>query len=184
METVTKSAWEAAVLRLLEDVNVFVATGPRAHSDWRGDVLAVMNRDVDDPRGWRTLDWDKENEERTSSRPSFPFLPLSREALAECLYPVTSETAARLLVTMTYEWGPPEPEDKTAGALTDARILLDRYGEDISCYSNITKARTSPSPDLTAGVTGWKPVTQYDGDYGVVVVSPDEVGVFWSFNPI
>jgi hypothetical protein len=27
-------------------------------------------------------------------------------------------------------------------------------------------------------------LTQYDGDFGFVVVSPEEVGVFWSFNPI
>ncbi|MET8244666.1 hypothetical protein ABZV31_09755 [Streptomyces sp. NPDC005202] len=180
-----QASWVTAALRLLEDVYAFAATGPRAHPDWQRDVLAVMNRAVDDPRGWRTLDWDKENDEqRAASGPSFPFFSLSREALTERLFPVPAETAARLLVVMTHDWGPVDPEEDVTHALTDARTLLDRYGEDISCYSNITKARVSPSPDLAAGVTDWRPLTQYDGDYGIVVVSPEEVGVFWSFNPV
>ncbi|MFF1452987.1 hypothetical protein ACFVYF_33365 [Streptomyces sp. NPDC058274] len=185
METVTQAAWEAAALRLLEDVYTFVATGPRFRSDWQNDVLAVMNREIDDPRGWITLDWDKNHDGRRQGHgPSFPFLPLSREALSERLHPVTAETAARLLVIMTYEWGPIGPEGSATEALADARLLLGRYGDEISCYSNISEARSSPSPDLTAGVTGWSPLTPYDGDFGFVVVSPEEVGVFWSFNPI
>jgi hypothetical protein len=185
METLTQAAWEAAALRLLEDVYTFVATGPRAHTDWQGDVLAVLNREVDDPRGWSTLDWDKDkDEERAVNDPSFPFLSLPREALTEHLYPVTDETAARLLVIMTYDWGPVGPGENTTEALADARTLLDRYGDEISCYSNISKARISPSPDLTGGVTGWWPFTQYGSDFGFVVVSAEEVGVFWSFNPI
>ena len=43
-------------------------------------------------------------------------------------------------------------------------------------------AETSPSPDLATGVTGWMPVSSYGGDFGVVVVSPEEVGVFWCFD--
>lgn len=185
MKIVTQVAWEEAALRLLEDVYTFVATGPRAHPNWQSDVLAVLNREVDDPRGWSRLDWDKDNhEERTAHGSSFPFLPLSREELTERLFPITVETAARLLVTMTYDWGPVGPEEDAMDALADARTLLDRYGDEVSCYSNITKARVSPSPDLTAGVTGWRPLTDYDGDYGLIVISPEEVGVFWSFNPI
>jgi hypothetical protein len=66
--------------------------------------------------------------------------------------------------------------------LADARTLLGRYVDDIACYSNITDARMSPSPDLSSGVNGWTPLTRYDGDFGFVV-SSEEVGVFWSFNP-
>ncbi|WP_329221573.1 hypothetical protein OG352_31380 [Streptomyces sp. NBC_01485] len=185
METVTQTAWEAAALRLLEDVYTLAATGPRSHSGWQNDVLAVMNREVGDPRGWSTLDWDEDNDEaRAAGGPSYPFLPLSREALTERLHPITAETAVRLLVTMTYDWGPVESEENATDVLADARTLLDRYGDEIFCYSNITDARISPSPDLSAGVNGWTPLTQYDGDFGFVVVSPEEVGVFWSFNPV
>ncbi|MFF6807857.1 hypothetical protein [Streptomyces sp. NPDC012616] len=181
---VTQTAWETAALRLLEDVYTFVASGPRTHSGWQSDVLAVMNREVGDPRGWNTLDWDAGNDEKAADGPSYPFLPLSREALTERLYLVTSETAVRLLVSMTYDWGPVESEEDETEVLADARTLLGRYGNEIACYSNITDARTSPSPDLSAGVNGWTPLTRYDGDFGFVVVSPEEVGVFWSFNPV
>ncbi|WP_328830444.1 hypothetical protein OHT77_23375 [Streptomyces sp. NBC_00252] len=185
METLAQADWEAALLRLLEDVYTFAATGPKTDTDWQSDMLAVMNREVNDPRGWHILDWDKKNvEEREPNAPSFPFLPLSHETLATRLFPVTPDTAARLLVTMTFEWGPVEPEKNTQEFLADARTVLNRYGDNISCYTNITDARISPSPDLTTGVHGWTPLTRYDGDFGLVVVSPEEVGVFWSFNPI
>lgn len=185
METVTRAAWEAAALRLLEDVYTFAATGPRVHPDWQSDVLAVINREADDPRGWNILDWDRNNDEdRKLNGPSFPFLPLSRDALTRCLSPVTAETAARLLVVMTYDWQRVDPEADVVSAPADARTLLNRYGDDVSCYSNVRDARVSPSPDLTAGVTGWTPLTGYTGDFGFVVISPEEVGVFWSFNPI
>lgn len=178
-----QAAWEAAVLRLLDDVYAFAATGPRTQADWQSDALAVMNRTVDDPRGWITLDWDGRNGELELNGLPFPFLPLSSELLAGRMHPVTIETAARLLVIMTYEWQWVGPEDSAVDAPADARTLLGRYGDgDVSCYTNISAARTSPSPDLTTGVTGWMPVSSYDGDFGVVVVSHEEVGVFWSFD--
>ncbi|GAA2603159.1 hypothetical protein GCM10010424_62960 [Streptomyces lienomycini] len=43
--------WNAAALRLLDDTNTFVATGPRRHEDWAHDVRAVLHRSVPDPRG-------------------------------------------------------------------------------------------------------------------------------------
>ncbi|MFE0383295.1 hypothetical protein ACFW1F_04285 [Streptomyces bungoensis] len=181
----TRAMWEAAVSRLLGDVYAFAATGPRTRPDWQSDALAVLHRAADDPRGWTTLDTDRANvEEQAVHGVSFPFLPLSRDALAERLFPVTADTAARLLVTMTYEWGPVGREEDAQDAFGDAWTLLGRYGDDLECYSNITAARTSPCPDLTAGVTGWMPLTHYDGDFGCVIVSAEEVGVFWSFNPI
>jgi hypothetical protein len=51
-------------------------------------------------------------------------------------------------------------------------------------FSNITAARLSASPDLTTGVGGWTSLTEYVGDAGFVAVTPQEVGVFWSFWPI
>lgn len=66
----------------------------------------MMNREVDDPRGWITLDWDKRREEeRTGSRSCYPFAFLSEEGLGSRLYPVTAETAVRLLVEMTHSNG-------------------------------------------------------------------------------
>ncbi|MGY1528444.1 hypothetical protein ACW69C_32570 [Streptomyces sp. MN3] len=178
----TRGAWEDAVVRLLDDVYVFAATGPRTTAGWQSDALAVMNREVDDPRGWVTLDWDKENEERTTGRTCHPFVPLSEEELKSRIYPVTAETAARLLVEMTYEWGPAGTEERTRVAVADAGTVLDRYRNESSYYCNVSEARDNSSPDLTRGITGWNPLTDFIGDFGVVVVSPEEVGVFWSFD--
>ena len=179
-----QAAWEAATLRLLDDVYAFAATGPRTQAGWPSDALAVMNRAVADPRGWLTLDWDEKNTEKLKlDGPSFPFLLMSPETMAGRLNPVTVETAARLLVIMTYEWERVGPDGATVDAPADARTLLGRYGGgEVSYYSNISAARTSPSPDLTAGVNGWTALTSYVGDCGIVVVSPEEVGVFWSFD--
>ncbi|MCC5477118.1 hypothetical protein [Streptomyces barringtoniae] len=184
MQKVSRTDWDAAATRLLEDVYAFAVTGPRTHPDWQNDALAVLNRTAYDPRGWLTLDPDKAAEAEKSHGASFPFLTLSRGSLAERLFPITPETAARLLVTMTYEWGPIGREEDAQDRFDDAWTVLQRYGDNLECYSNITAARTSSSPDLTAGVTGWLPLTEYDGDFGIVVVSSAEVGVFWSFNPI
>ncbi|MFF5308580.1 hypothetical protein [Streptomyces massasporeus] len=179
----TRVTWEDAVLRLLDDVYTFAATGPRTLAGWPRDALAVMNREVGDPRGWITLDWDKQNDEvRTGRRPCYPFVSLSEEGLGGRLYSITAETAIRLLVEMTYEWGPVGTEEQTRAALADARTVLDRYGDRVSCYSNVSEARETPSPDLANGVTGWNPLTEFIGDFGFVVVSSEEVGVFWSFD--
>ncbi|WP_435611545.1 hypothetical protein [Streptomyces sp. bgisy159] len=186
LSTVTRAAWEAAALRLLDDVYAFAATGPRTHGDWQGDVLAVMSREADDPRGWRTLDWDRgrvRHERGVAEGAVFPFLALSEATLSQKLHPVDLETAARLLVIMSYEWGPIGPWDEAGDALADAWTVLGRFGSDVHCHSNIAAARVSVSPDLTAGVDSWTPLTDYVGDFGFVVVAPEEVGVFWSFDP-
>lgn len=179
----TQYLWEDAVLRLLEDVYTFAATGPRTEAGWQQDALAVMAREAGDPRGWITLDWDKDNDrERTASRPCYPFVPLTGAELDSRMYPVTVGTAARLLAEMAFEWGPTGTEEQARAALVDARTVLARYGDRVSCYSNISAAAKGPSPDLVRGVNGWVPLTQFIGDFGFVVVSDEEVGVFWSFD--
>jgi hypothetical protein len=144
-----------------------------------------MRREVDDPRGWRTLDWDRESEERAAAGcAAFPFLPLSADALAQKLSPVDLESATRLLGIATYEWGRVAPWDTATDALADARTVLSRFGSEVLFFSNITAARLSASPDLTTGVGGWTSLTEYVGDAGFVAVTPQEVCVFWSFWPI
>src|SRR5690606_29586877 len=138
---------------------------------------------VEDPRGWITLDWDKANDQqRAEDELCYPFVPLHEEELNGRLHPVTTETAVRLLVEMTYEWGPAGTEEQTRAAFADARSVLHRYGDRTACYSNVSAARESRSPDLTKGVTGWSPFTEFIGDFGFVVVSSEEVGVYWSFD--
>ncbi|MFD7810585.1 hypothetical protein ACPCC3_22320 [Streptomyces cellulosae] len=78
--------------------------------------------------------------------------------------------------------GPAGTEEQTRAAVADAGIVPDRYGNESSYYCNVSEARDNPSPDLTEGITGWNPLTDFIGDFGFVVVSLEEVGFFWSFD--
>ncbi|MFZ3495930.1 hypothetical protein ACODT5_22390 [Streptomyces sp. 5.8] len=69
-----RSPWNAAALRLLEDRYVFLATGPRRHEDWAEDMLALMHREVPDPRGWLRIDADRTKDARHAV-PAYPFAP-------------------------------------------------------------------------------------------------------------
>ncbi|MEV7287786.1 hypothetical protein AB0O01_24980 [Streptomyces sp. NPDC093252] len=168
----TRDAWESAAVRLLDDVYTFVATGPRTPADWRSDALTVLNRRTEDPRGWRTLDWDTHEEGRTS----FPFRPLSPDTLADHLRETTREHATRLLEIMAAEWEsyPPRTPETATRRAADAHLLLARYGDEATYHTNVTK--------LGDRVSGWWPFTDYTGDFGFIVVSPEEVGVFWAFD--
>ncbi|MEV6397867.1 hypothetical protein AB0M39_24360 [Streptomyces sp. NPDC051907] len=189
MTSVDEDAWAAAALRLFDDEYVLVATGPRTRTDWRIDALAVMNRRAEDPRGWLSLDWDREGrEENPSRRPSFPFLEPSVELLRQRLYPVTPETASALLVAMTDDWcelaNVPDFAENKESLLADAGTLLARFGPRYDCYTNVTDAKSTQSPDLLRKSPGWISLTEYTADYGLVVVADEEIGLFWSFNPI
>ncbi|MFP1626308.1 hypothetical protein ACLB9X_14270 [Streptomyces sp. 5K101] len=187
MNTPSQQDWEAAVLRLFEDEYAFVAVGPRRHADWRTDVLAVMARAVDDPRGWMTLDSDKEENAADAGRgASFPFVVSAEARLGAILHQVALDSAAQLLVALTDEWFQAKnirdfPERKE-GLLSDARTLLARFDPDCTCYTPAGNASTDRNADFLHNVTGGFGVTDYLSDLGLVVVSPTEVGVVWRFN--
>ncbi|MFE2237622.1 hypothetical protein ACE1OA_18295 [Streptomyces sp. JL2001] len=181
------TAWDAALERLLDDVYTFAMTGPRRHEDWGRDVLAVMDRTVTDPRGWRTLEWQIDQEGRENVRPSYPFLPLTVEEVHAWTYPVTAPAAAELLASMTQEWffevRPVRARADRDDVLADAWTLLGRFGADAVFRTSSDLARTSSSPDFLAGeLAGGRAFTDHLMDLGLIAVSADEVGVFWSFN--
>ncbi|WP_299538716.1 hypothetical protein [uncultured Streptomyces sp.] len=184
---IDKHAWDAALERLLDDVYTFALTGPRQHEDWARDALAVMNRSVADPRGWRMLEWQIDEEGRENVRPSFPFLPPTAEQVREWTHPVTESAAAELLASLTQEWffvGRPlrSRADKDQ-VLADARTVLARFGPDAVFRTSSDLARFSSSPDfLGEDLTGGRAFTDYMMDLGLIAVSPEEVGVFWTFN--
>ncbi|MFD7342364.1 hypothetical protein ACFV98_41370 [Streptomyces violascens] len=190
MYTVGEEAWAAALCALFEDEYVFVAVGPRGGGAWEEDALAVMGREVADPRGWAGQDWDEDSTERTSSRPGFPFTPGSAEEIARKLRDIDAGTAVRLLVALADDWcritKVPGFSGNPEGLLTQARDALSRFGPHFSCYTNVAEARVPKSPRRMVDESGpgWTPLTEYTADYGLVVVSGSEVGVFWSFNPI
>ncbi|MFK4690365.1 hypothetical protein [Streptomyces pristinaespiralis] len=189
MASVGRDAWAAAALHLFEDEYVLVSTGPRRHPDWRTDALAVMNREAEDPRDWLVLDWDKAERAEAPGRGHwFPFLEPNIGLLQERLYRVAPETAGHLLIGMTDDWcelfSIHDFEENKERLLADARTLLARFGQHFDCYTNVTDAETTESPDLFRKSPGWFSRTEYTADYGLVVVSSEEIGVFWSLNPI
>ncbi|MEV7444934.1 hypothetical protein AB0O22_28045 [Streptomyces sp. NPDC091204] len=181
------ATWEAALLRLLEDVFTFARSGPRLHEDWAEDVLAVMERSVADPRGWSALDPETFKEGRDAGFPSYPFRAMAAEDLRAGLRPITAGAAVELLASLAQEWffeGFPVRswEDRDA-VLADARTLLDRFGPEAEFWTSSDLARGCDAPDFLArDLEGGHPFTDYMMDLGLLAVSADEVGVFWSFN--
>ncbi|MEU9255492.1 hypothetical protein AB0D66_27055 [Streptomyces sp. NPDC048270] len=185
--------WNEAALRLLDDPYTFVATGPRRHEDWAHDVHAVMNRSVPDPRGWLRLDGDRTNAAR-HTLPAYPFDPPDPSDLPQQLYPLEPQAAAAALAIMAEEWqaepAPVRSRPNLDAVLTDARTLLDRYGPTARYWTNATSAATTPAPDfITAGLQGTRSHRFHTPAYlngldifedlGLIVVTDDEVGVFW-----
>ncbi|MFP3989525.1 hypothetical protein U9R90_19015 [Streptomyces sp. E11-3] len=188
--------WNAAALRLLEDVYTFAASGPRLHEDWAYDVLAILHRTVRDPRGWVRLDWDRRNTSRTAV-PAYPFAPPAASRFLDSLYPVEPQAAVAALAIMTEEWqsepAPVRSRPDQDAVLADARTLLDRYGPTARYWTNATAAASNPAPDfVAAGLQGTRShgflTSEYlNGldlfdDLGLIAVNDDEVGVFWSFG--
>ncbi|NML52632.1 hypothetical protein HHL19_17555 [Streptomyces sp. R302] len=189
-----RSAWNAAALRLLDDTYTFVATGPRRHDDWAHDVRAVMHRSVRDPRGWIRLDGDRTGDVR-DTLPAYPFDPPAASDFPARLRPVDADEAAGALAVMAEEWqaepAPVRTRPDRDALLADARTLLDRYGPDARYWTNATTAQAG-SDFVAAGLAGTRSHPFVTGAYvggldlledlGLIAVSADEVGVFWSIG--
>ncbi|MFC9585605.1 hypothetical protein ACFVJ8_22630 [Streptomyces yangpuensis] len=190
-----RSPWNAAALRLLGDPYVFLATGPRRHEDWAEDVLALMHREVPDPRGWLRIDGDRTNDARCAV-PAYPFEPPPAAGFRDRLHPLEPAAAVTALAVMAEEWGCGRPFanwPERDALLADARLLLDRYGPDARFWTNARDAASDPARDFVrAGLKGTRVHGFITGEYingldlleelGLIAVSDDEVGVFWSFG--
>ncbi|MDK9496128.1 hypothetical protein QEZ40_000469 [Streptomyces katrae] len=190
-----RSPWNAAALHLLEDPYIFLATGPRRHEDWTEDVLALMHRDVPDPRGWLRIDHDRANDARRTV-PAYPFAPPPAEGVLDRLHELEPAGAVTALAVMAEEWGDDRPvreRPEREVLLADARLLLDRYGPDARFWTNALDAASDPARDFVqAGLKGTRVHTFITDEcvkgidlfeeLGLVAVSGDEVGVFWSFG--
>ncbi|MGW0390292.1 hypothetical protein ACWDYJ_05195 [Streptomyces sp. NPDC003042] len=185
--SVEQAAWEAALHHLHDNSFAYMATGAREHSDWRLDVLAVMNRAVPDARGWLVLDDHLAPEGGGPAEgSSYPFLPPSLEQLAEQLYEIDPEAAAHQLVAMTDDscWLPRGLRSFAEGLdelLEMARTVLARFGPQFTCLTNVTLAYDNRNPDYSSSSLGRHAMSVYSDDNGLVVVSDTEVGVFWTF---
>ncbi|QDY79023.1 hypothetical protein [Streptomyces qinzhouensis] len=184
--SVDQTSWEAAVRHLYRDAVAYIATGPRQHDDWTIDVLALMARAVQDPRGWARIDDAKKDAERAGS-PVYPFAVRPPEYVTSRLEEIDRDSAENLLLALT-EAGCTlsnlqyfdESEDELRAM---ARTILARYGNEATYRTNVRKAGSAPGTlDFSQESLGYAPLSVLMEDCGLVVVSGTEVGLFWSFS--
>ncbi|MGW1642862.1 hypothetical protein [Streptomyces lavendulae] len=185
--SVDQASWEAAVRHLYEDAYPYDATGPRRHEDWVLDVLALMAR-VPDPRGWTGLD-DAARDPAREVSPTFPFVAHPREYVARRLREIDRDSAENLLLALTDDGCALSNLRRFAESEEElrelARTVLARYGDDAGCHTNVSMpGHVRGTLDFTS--TGWaySPLSVYGEDYGLIVVSDSEVGMFWNFSDI
>ncbi|MFE7353041.1 hypothetical protein ACFU8Q_07495 [Streptomyces sp. NPDC057543] len=182
---VDQTSWEAAVRHLYEDAYPYDATGPRRHEDWVLDVLALMAR-VPDPRGWAGLDDAAQNPEREAS-PTYPFVAHPPEYIARRLQEIDRDSAENLLLALTDDCCTlsnlrrfTESEEELRAM---ARTVLARYGDEATYHTNVSKRGSEPGTlDFTTPNSGYRPLSVYSEDCGLIVVSDTEVGMFWNFS--
>ncbi len=156
----------------------------------------MLYREVPDPRGWVRLDADGTDIARYGL-PAYPFDPPAAEAMPGLLYCLEAEAAVAALAVMGEEWqaepAPVRTRPDREAVLADARTLLGRYGPAAQYWTNATAAASDPAPNfVAAGLQGTCSHTFLTSAYlygrdlfydlGLIAVSGDEVGVFWSIG--
>ncbi|MCX5405801.1 hypothetical protein OHA37_18135 [Streptomyces sp. NBC_00335] len=180
---VDQRSWEAAVRHLFEDANPYDATGPRRHEDWVLDVIALMEG-VPDPRGWAVLDDAAEG--RYERPPTYHFPAHTPEFIARRLQEIDRTGAENLLLALTDDGCTlsslkrfTESEEELRAM---ARTILARYGDTATFHTNVNRPGRVPGTlDFTTQHWGYSPLSFYSEDYGLIVVSDTEVGLFWNF---
>ncbi|MFE3374514.1 hypothetical protein [Streptomyces anulatus] len=182
--SVDQTSWEAAVRHLHEDAYPYDATGPRRHENWVLDVLALMAR-APDPRGWTGLDDAARNPEREAS-PTYPFVAHPPEYIASRLQEIDRDSAENLLLALTDDGCTLSNLSRFAESEAElramARTILTRYGDSARFHTNVNKpGHVNGTLDFTSSGWAYSPLSVYLEDYGLIVVSDTEVGMFWNF---
>lgn len=144
---------------------------------------------VPDPRGWAGLDDAAQNRERAGfpAHPTYPFAVHPPEYVAERLQEIDRESAENLLLALTDDKCTlsnlerfTESEEELRAM---ARTILARYGDAASYHTNANRPGRAPGTlDFTTSHWGYSPLSVYSEDYGLIVVSDTEVGMFWNFS--
>ncbi|MEU8561808.1 hypothetical protein AB0C45_10005 [Streptomyces cyaneofuscatus] len=180
--------WAAAV-DMYRNRYSFIAVGPRAQEDWLPDVVAVMHREVADPRGWRGRD-PEQGDEELEEDPAFPFRvpPTDETGAAQWrnrLFEIPRSAVVRLLVMLATDAMDVSRQygftDRRTRMEEHAEVILSRFPEGSQFFTN-TGHGGGDHPDFYERVTGCWPMTQYAWDFGLVAVSREEVGLIWSFD--
>lgn len=95
MTELTAEAW-ADALELYQYSYTSVSVVRREHEEWWLDAAAIMRGQTSDPRGWRSLDPDEDEDERRDD-PLFPFAeaPTTPEDVVRFRQRVTELPGAR-----------------------------------------------------------------------------------------
>ncbi|WP_050486960.1 hypothetical protein [Streptomyces sp. CNS654] len=185
--TLNADVWSAAV-ELYRNRYSFIAVGPRTEEDWLPDVAAIMRREVADPRGWRGDD-PEVGESELVEDPAFPFCtpPVDGEGAVEWrsrLLEIPRSSVVRLLVMLaTNEMNVTRQHsfaEHRAEMERHAAAILSRFPEGSKLFTNTRHG--GENPDFYERVSGCWPMSQYAWDFGLLAVSDDEVGLFWSFD--
>ncbi|MGW7290304.1 hypothetical protein ACWGH4_33055 [Streptomyces sp. NPDC054847] len=183
MNDVGRGAWTAA-LQLFNDSYTVVAVSARIHADWRYDAVATLRRERNDPRGWEAVWWDEYD--HTPDRPFFPFRPTDAASFDSGLAEITEKSAATLLVSMSADSFRVSRIDdfshKRSALLEQARTLLSRFGSRGTFYTNSGYARDAADHDFFESAAWVNPYSEHAFDLGLVALTDDEVGIFWSFD--
>ncbi|MFB6875820.1 hypothetical protein [Streptomyces sp. NPDC056323] len=152
--------------------------------NWVLDVLALMAR-VPDPRGWVGLDDAAQSPEREAS-PTYPFVAHPPEYIARRLQDIDRDSAENLLLALTDDGCTLSNLSRFAESEEElramARTILARCGDSASFHTNINKpGHVSGTLDFTSSGWAYSPLSVYSEDYGLIVFSDTEVGMFWNF---
>ncbi|QID37498.1 hypothetical protein [Streptomyces albus] len=180
--TPSRDDWAGALASLYGRSRVLVSAGPRTSEDWAHDVNAVLNRSVGDPRGWPTVDRIGSESTPRGRGDRSPFHPCEDDVLRGCLEPTDRATGRLILLSLAAQFG--NVGDIAKGSAHRQVLhgatgtLLARFGDDATYWTCVEDFEGDCTPD-DFYVNEWYGLTDLARDFGLVVASEDEVGVFW-----
>ncbi|MFI1162455.1 hypothetical protein ACH4UM_02320 [Streptomyces sp. NPDC020801] len=178
------TAW-ADALTMYERRYTIVVVGPRRHEDWSLDALALLRKEVSDPRSWRSLEFYEEGDEEWRADWLAPFAPQGPDWPSR-LRRIPRASAGRLLVALSTNWldvtSEPDFESRRPELEAKAGVLLSRFPEPTTEFFANTGYEAGDDPDFYLPLTGCTPFSEHDWDMGLIAVSDTELGIFWSFD--
>ncbi|MFC9856863.1 MULTISPECIES: hypothetical protein [unclassified Streptomyces] len=166
-----------------------IAVTQREEEEWWYDVASIIRGNAQDPRGWQSLDHDEGQDERQDD-PNFPFMtpptkPEDVRVWQSRVKEIPRASVERFLVVLATSYldvkRELEFERKRVEMERRARVILSRFPLGTRFYANTGYGSEEPDFYLSPP-TGGNPCSQWDWDAGLIAVSDDEVGLFWSFD--
>ncbi|MBT2477753.1 hypothetical protein [Streptomyces sp. ISL-94] len=189
MTELTAEEW-ADALELYEYSYTSVSVARREHEEWWLDAAAIMRGQTADPRGWRSLDPDEDEDARRDD-PLFPFAkaPATPEDVARFRQRVTEVpwSSVQSLVVLLGIPGldaakVPEFDHHRPEMERRARLIISRFPNGTRFYSNVGwKAENPDFYEQPVRLTD--PFSRYGWDAGLIAVNDAEVEMIWYFDP-